>query len=295
MRDIITVFLILLLNIVLLSTYNGISTLSSTHLIDTSYPTKQILDNNKNYKHSSSDNIVLKLVERQDKMLHYLIVASLMLAGLFTTYFLYNAKNFRDDIKDYKKEVNIQVEKEILRLQDTVTTNIKENVNDKIINEVNEQLEMKISGKIEEVVRKDIERIFESEYNEIILRYVNSKIEEVIMKTPESRDIIATRLRRMNKDISNLLEDTMGTDKVNELYEIIESIIIDWVTINELYSINNDKKHLQLLSALGKIKDSKFIEVREKLEKLKVEYDTNIQIEPIISEAINHINISRKQ
>jgi len=73
----------------------------------------------------------------------------------------------------------------------------------------------------------------------IIKNYVNAKIEEVIMKTPESREMLASRLRRMNTDIGDLLEKELKEETIKNLHDIIRYSIRDWTEIGKLYNINN--------------------------------------------------------
>ncbi|MFK5976998.1 MAG: hypothetical protein QM493_10860, partial [Sulfurovum sp.] len=235
-----------------------------------------------------SNNIILKLVQRQDKLVSSLIIISLMLAGLLTTYFLYNIKNIRDD-----RKASIEELKEILlrKVKTDLDKEIKKEVKDSLDRDaIIKEIKTSINSTIAKEVRKDIDNIFKNEYNDIISNYVNAKVEEVIMKTPESRDMLSRRLRRMNKDISELFENKSKNDIADDLYKIINRSIDDWGEIGKLYSISDDRDNSQLISSLQYITSNPFIEAKTHLEKLKQRYEEDIQLFHLITCAINAID-----
>jgi len=338
MNKIIILLFIVLLNTTILSGYSN----NSVYVKDSNNTFKNDIVDKEVKTLNLSNNIILKLVQRQDNMLKTFIIILFALIGIITTHFLFHAKNIREDKQNYETKIGLfestiakfrtQLAIDKNDIYERIKEEIKETLNrDAIVNEIKTEIDKVIEDEvkkdidvifqrelnkqikeeiketlnrdamineikteidktIEEKVKQDISNLFENEYNQIIKNYVNAKIEEVIMKTPESREMLANRLRRMNTDIGDLLEKELKAETIDNLYNIIQYSIRDWTEMGKLYNINNKD---ELVSALMAFISNPFPEAKTHLEKLYKKYDTDtkdMEILPLIKEAINAID-----
>jgi hypothetical protein len=99
--------------------------------------------------------------------------------------------------------------------------------------------------------------------------------EEVLMLSPEARDLTLSRLRRMSRDISDLFQKNLNEDTGKSLFTILGNTIEDWHTLSQLFS--PDEK--QIAIGLGT-----FI-----VRPIPERYKTNSEILPLILKAFKSI------
>jgi len=163
------------------------------------------------------------------------------------------------ELNEFKKDINAQ----LLHSLDAQHHKLREEVN-RIDDATNDRL----SG-IPDEVNQRVSSLFDQQYRIEIVRITRAFAEEVLMVSPEARDLLLARLARLDLEIKEVLEPCLGEECASQLFKVIGKAIQDWHTLQQLHSPDEE----QLQAGLQTLIAEPFQEAHRRLLRLKRRYE----------------------
>lgn len=222
----------------------------------------------------NTNQFLLEYFDDQISLFGWLITIIVGFATIvFPTISYLNLRNNKNIIKAENDNIKKDIEKEYDNIKNGIDKEY-DNLKVNLYKEV-EKISKDIPDKIEVILKEK----YEQKIYDLTLAYSA----EVMLLTPELRDLTLSRLRRTGKEFYQVIN---GLKKEKELakpiYNIYTNMVQDWHILGQVSS--RDRK--QILAGLLAFCNNPFPELLPVLERLKIRYQKDGDLFPLINDAI---------